>query len=129
MDAQAQRGRRRFLWRRWLIIVVVLLLIITGGVFWVFYSGGEWFTVLPVVLFTALGIVVALFQWLFPVSSDPHDQKGPHSNPLPATHAPTLPLSASTVSPTSLTSPTSPALSSQPIFVPFPHPVSGELPP
>src|SRR5215475_4640590 len=116
MDAQAQRsGRRRFLWKRWLIIAIALLVIIVGGVFWIIVSGVQWFTVLPVILFTALGIVVALFQWLFPVSSDPHDHKAAHAS--------------AQASLTSLASPTGLAPGPQPIVVHIPHPVSGDLPP
>src|SRR5712691_3226279 len=127
MDAQAQRSgrRRRFLWKRWLIVGIALLVIIAGAVFWIFVgSGGSWFTILPVVLFTALGIVIALFQWLFPVSSDPHDQKaGLHASALPAGHVATLPL------PGSQSPLTHPSSGSQPIILHIPHPMSGELPP
>jgi hypothetical protein len=55
---------------RWLIVLVVLALIIVGAILWVEDSQGPWINVLPVVIITVLGVVIALFQWLFPVSSD-----------------------------------------------------------
>src|SRR5579883_1051462 len=44
--------------------------VIVGSILWLLESQGPWITLLPVVLFTVLGVIIALFQWLFPVSSD-----------------------------------------------------------
>ena len=55
---------------RWIIVIIVLILIAAGTVIWLLTLQGTWITILPLVIFTILGIIIALFQWLFPVSSN-----------------------------------------------------------
>lgn len=61
---------KRSLWIRWLIVLIALLLIIVGTILWIVENQGPWVTILPVVLFTVLSVLIALFQWLFPVSNE-----------------------------------------------------------
>src|SRR5258708_23484418 len=54
---------------RWLIASIVLVLIVAGTVIWVVTDQASLIAILPIVIFTALGVVIGLFQWLFPISS------------------------------------------------------------
>ena len=76
--AQEQRGegplnqapQRRGMHRtRWLIATIALLLIAGGTIFWLVDTRGSLYTYLPVIIFTVLGVVIGLFQWLFPLGS------------------------------------------------------------
>jgi tetratricopeptide (TPR) repeat protein len=69
MDVQQQK-RKRIPWGRWLIVFIVLVLVIAGSILWINENQGPWITILPIIIFTVLGVFIALFQWLFPVSSD-----------------------------------------------------------
>src|SRR2546428_4813281 len=59
---------------RWIIVVIVLILIAVGTVIWLLTLQGTWITIVPLVIFTVLGVIIALFQWLFPVSSNTSDR-------------------------------------------------------
>ncbi len=87
-------------WMRWLIAVVILLLIVVGIIIWILIDQSSWTTILPVVIFTVLGVVIALFQWLFPVSTGAHTHEHT-ANSFPASLMPQL----STVSPAVATMP------------------------
>ena len=68
--AQRESQKRTQLNRiRWIIVAIVFLLIAVGILIWVLTSQASWITILPIVIFTALGVIIALFQWLFPISS------------------------------------------------------------
>ena len=67
---QHQQKRKRPPWKRWLIAGTILLLIAVGTVIWIVTDQGSLTGILPVVIFTVLGVVIGLFQWLFPVSSN-----------------------------------------------------------
>src|SRR5260370_1703690 len=54
---------------RWLIASIVLVLIVAGTVIWVVTDQASLIAILPIVIFTVLGVVIGLFQWLFPISS------------------------------------------------------------
>jgi len=58
---------------RWIIVIFVLILIAAGTVIWLLTLQGTWITIVPIVIFTVLGVIIALFQWLFPVSSNTSD--------------------------------------------------------
>ena len=58
---------------RWIIVIIVLILVAAGTVIWLLTLQGTWITIVPLVIFTILGIIIALFQWLFPVSSNTSD--------------------------------------------------------
>jgi tetratricopeptide (TPR) repeat protein len=70
---QHEHKHKRPLWPRWLIASIIIILIIAGIVIWVVTSQGSVTTILPIVIFTVLGVVIGLFQWLFPVSSNASD--------------------------------------------------------
>lgn len=63
------KGRRPRSWVRWVIVIIVMLLIAVGAIEWIVTSRVSWLSVLPIVIFTVLGVVIGLFQWLFPLSS------------------------------------------------------------
>src|ERR1051326_8271180 len=73
--------KRRNLWPRLLITGLILLLIGVGTVLWILTSHGAFTSVLPLVIFTVLGVLIALFQWLFPVSSSPLEHPSVHASP------------------------------------------------
>jgi tetratricopeptide (TPR) repeat protein len=64
--AQAKRRVREI---RWLIAAIALLLIAGGTIFWLVDRQGPLYSILPIIIFTVLGVVIGLFQWLFPVGS------------------------------------------------------------
>ena len=51
---------------RLLLIIATILLVITGGIFLIF-SGGGWANALSAI-FTTFGVVIALLQWVLPLS-------------------------------------------------------------
>ncbi len=69
MEAQQQQQRRKFPRNRWLILIVCIILITAGVVLSIKDNQGPWINLLPVLIFTVLGVVIGLFQWLFPVSN------------------------------------------------------------
>lgn len=69
MNAQQQK-RRKISWGRWIIVVIALLVILASTILWIAENQGPWINILPLVIFTVLGVIIALFQWLFPISSD-----------------------------------------------------------
>src|SRR5947209_7987003 len=83
LDDAPRRGRerKRSSWTRWIIVGIVLVLIAVGSTIWLLSGQSPWTTVLPVVIFTVLGVMIGLFQWLFPVSSGTHEHPAP---PFPA---------------------------------------------
>lgn len=72
-NAQNKQRRKQPLWIRWLIASIIILLIVVGIIIWVVTSQNSLTTILPIVIFTVLGVIIALFQWLFPVSSNAPD--------------------------------------------------------
>jgi tetratricopeptide (TPR) repeat protein len=67
---RANRQRPQLHRIRWIIVIIVLILILAGTVIWLLTLRGTWITIVPLVIFTILGVIIALFQWLFPVSSN-----------------------------------------------------------
>src|SRR6266702_7318320 len=68
--SQRESQKRTQLHRiRWIIVAIVFLLIAAGILIWVLTSQASWITILPIVIFTVLGVIIALFQWLFPIST------------------------------------------------------------
>jgi tetratricopeptide (TPR) repeat protein len=84
-------------WMRWLIAAVILLLIAVGIIIWILIDQSSWTTILPVVIFTVLGVVIALFQWLFPVSTGTHTHEHT-ANSFPASLMPQLSAASPAVS-------------------------------
>jgi len=87
------KGPRHRPWVRWAILITVLLLIAVGAIDWIVSSRGPWLSIVPILIFTILGVVIGLFQWLFPLSSSSHEQ---HSVPslMPHLSTATVPASA-----------------------------------
>src|SRR6266852_8051862 len=75
-DKSRRESQKRYQLHRisWIIVIIVLILMATGTVIWLLNLQGTWITILPLVIFTILGIIIALFQWLFPVSSNAPDR-------------------------------------------------------
>jgi tetratricopeptide (TPR) repeat protein len=94
-NAQHEQRRKQPQWIRWLIASIIILLIVVGIIIWVVTSQNSLTTILPIVIFTVLGVIIALFQWLFPVSSNVHDHPSTtiHSSLMPQLSAATPPLS------------------------------------
>ncbi len=80
----AQKQKKRVKDRRWLIAGIALVLIAGGAIFWLRDTQGSVYTILPIIIFTVLGVLVSLLQWLFPVSS------GGSSSPMAVIHPSTL---------------------------------------
>ncbi len=72
-NVQQHEQRRKQPRMRWVIASIILLLIVVGAIIWIITSQGSLTTILPIVIFTVLGVVIGLFQWLFPVSSNAPD--------------------------------------------------------
>ena len=93
-DSQGQdKRRKRRPWVRWVVLITTLLLIAFGAIDWVEISQGSWFSVLPILIFTILGVIFGLLQWLFPISAGSHEHHTvpslmPHLSPTPAPVAP-----------------------------------------
>src|SRR5436305_1014775 len=84
---QSRPGGRSHL-TRWLIAAAALLLIAGGTIFWLVHPQGQLSTILPVVIFTVLGVVIGLFQWLFPVGSGTSGLHAPAAAGMQAALAP-----------------------------------------
>lgn len=71
------RQRKQLRERRFLILGIALLFLLGGATLWILNSQGivrgSWSSALLIV-FTVLGVVVGLFQWLFPITSPPQQQ-------------------------------------------------------
>src|SRR5260370_21774944 len=78
---------KRLLGRRLLILTVVLVIIIIAAILWIHYSGPTWYNILPAIILTGLGLLIALFQWIFPFT--PHEP-GTSSKQKTATSADSL---------------------------------------
>jgi tetratricopeptide (TPR) repeat protein len=84
-NAHREQRRKQPQWIRWLIASIIILLIVIGIIIWVVTSQNSLSTILPIVIFTVLGVIIALFQWLFPVSTTPSDHPSTtiHSSLVP----------------------------------------------
>lgn len=80
---KVSKQRKRGGDKRWLVAIIALVLIAGGAIFWLKDTQGSAYAILPIVIFTVLGIVVSLFQWLFPMS-------GGSSQPVAVLHPSTL---------------------------------------
>ncbi|MGH2479492.1 MAG: hypothetical protein ACRDHW_07555, partial [Ktedonobacteraceae bacterium] len=70
MAASSQKksqGRKHLIERRVLIICVAVLFLGAAVVLWI-VNAGSWSSILSII-FTFTGVLVGLFQWLFPVST------------------------------------------------------------
>ncbi len=66
------RERKQLQERRFIIISIAILLLVGGTILWILNSQGiiqgSWSSIL-LIIFTVFGIIIGLFQWLYPVSS------------------------------------------------------------
>ncbi len=53
-----------------------------GIIIWILTSRNAFTAILPLVIFTVLGVLIALFQWLFPVSSGVSEHPSAHQHAL-----------------------------------------------
>src|SRR6266699_3295622 len=88
-DSQGRdkRGKHRP-WVRWVVLIAVPGVNGLCGNCLGRRSQGSWFSILPILLFTVLGVVFSLLQWLFPISAGSHEQHmisslAPHVSPTP----------------------------------------------
>jgi tetratricopeptide (TPR) repeat protein len=83
------RQRKQLRERRFLILGIALLFLLGGATLWILNSQGivrgSWSSALLIV-FTVLGVVVGLFQWLFPITSPPPQQHADAAAALPTPH-------------------------------------------
>lgn len=79
---KTKQQKKRINDKRWLIAIIALVLIAGGAIFWLRDTQGSVYAILPIVIFTVLGILVSLFQWLFPVSSGSSNQPFIHPSML-----------------------------------------------
>ena len=71
---QSQQRKSQLARTRWLIAITALLVIAGGTIFWLVDRQSSLYAILPIVIFTVLSVIIGLFQWLFPVSSNVPDQ-------------------------------------------------------
>ena len=79
-DLPQKHRSKRSSWRRWLIASIILLLMVVGIIIWILTSRNAFTAILPIVIFTVLGVLIALFQWLFPVSSSVSEHPSTHQH-------------------------------------------------
>lgn len=70
---QTQKKRRRFPWMRAIVALVAFLLLSAAAILFILSAGhvitGDWSVVMPII-FTVIGLLIPLGQWLFPISSE-----------------------------------------------------------
>jgi tetratricopeptide (TPR) repeat protein len=102
-NVQQHQQKRKRPGMRWVIASIILLLIAVGAIIWIVTSQGSITTILPIVIFTVLGVVIGLFQWLFPISSNAPDRPTaifpPSPLPRVSTATPTLPATPQVIVP------------------------------
>lgn len=81
-DLPQRHRSKRLSWMHWLIASVILLFIIVGIIIWILTSRNAFTAILPIVIFTVLGVLIALFQWLFPISSSTSEHPSAHQHAL-----------------------------------------------
>lgn len=79
-DLPQKHWSKSIAWTRLLIASVILLFVAIGIIIWMLTSGSAFTAILPIVIFTVLGILIALFQWLFPISSSTSEQPSAHQH-------------------------------------------------
>src|SRR5216683_2216542 len=65
-EAHYENGHRK----RFALAISMFLLLIGGGVFWIMNKDKGFWSSIFVIVFTVLGVVFALFQWLLPTSTE-----------------------------------------------------------
>ena len=87
------RERKQLQERRFIIVSTAILLLVGATILWILNSQGiirgSWSGIL-LIIFTVAGIIIGLFQWLYPISSPPPPQTQPHAAAVAATPAPQI---------------------------------------
>src|SRR5436309_4140696 len=87
------RERKQLQERRFIIVSITILLLVGATILWILNSQGiirgSWSGIL-LIIFTVAGIIIGLFQWLYPISSPPPPQTQPHAAAVAATPAPQI---------------------------------------
>lgn len=94
-QAARTKERKRLQEKRSLIAVIAILFLIGGAMLWILNAQGiiqgSWSSIL-LIIFTVLGVIIGLFQWLFPVTATPSQQSiAPFGVPLLPQASPTAP--------------------------------------
>ncbi len=87
------RERKQLQERRFIIVSTAILLLIGATILWILNSQGiirgSWSGIL-LIIFTVAGIIIGLFQWLYPISSPLPPQTQPNAAAVAATPAPQI---------------------------------------
>lgn len=71
------KERKQLQEKRFIIAIIAILFLMSGATLWILNAQGviqgSWSNIL-LIIFTVLGVVIGLFQWLFPVASTPSHQ-------------------------------------------------------
>jgi len=87
------KGSKHRPWLRWVILIIILTLIAIAIILWALSSKNPLLSIIPIII-PVIGIIIALFQWLFPVSSSsgaPEHHHLPSNTPQLATASPSAP--------------------------------------
>lgn len=97
---QSRQKRRRLIEKRIVIATVAILFLVAAATLWILNSQGiiqgSWSNIL-LIIFTFTGVLVGLFQWLFPISNN--SPAPAHSNPAVNTLQPSVLANSATHSP------------------------------
>src|SRR3989440_518411 len=87
------RERKQLQERRFIIVSTAILLLVGATILWILNSQGiirgSWSGIL-LIIFTVTGIIIGLFQWLYPISSPLPPQTQPNAAAVAATPAPQI---------------------------------------
>src|SRR5438045_4349646 len=88
-QATKTKERKSLQEKRLIIVIVAILFLVGGAILWILNSQGiiqgSWSGIL-LIIFTVLGIVIGLFQWLFPITASLPQQPIARSPPSPTPH-------------------------------------------
>ncbi len=58
---------------RWLIVFGIFLALAVASIIWILNDKESFYTILATIIFSMIGIIIGLFQWLFPLPSNDSD--------------------------------------------------------
>lgn len=85
-DPPLERRRKQYHKTRWLIVSITLVFIAAGASVWILTNRSSFTTILPILIFSILGVLISLFQWLFPFSLSPFEHHAAQPNAPLETH-------------------------------------------
>src|SRR6266849_2933242 len=80
-DPPLERRGKQYHKTRWLIVSITLIFIAVGAIIWILTSRSSFTTILPILIFSILGVLISLFQWLFPLSLPTSEHHSALSHP------------------------------------------------